>query len=233
MTDNLESDSRDKLISAARGALAAVPFVGGLLGELISNVIPNLRHDRIVRYLRNLEDRVSQMEEGEAKIALASPEKIDLIESGGFQAARATSSERIDLIAQTVANGLSAEESEVVRRKRLLKLLGEIDDDELAILVAYGRYYAGGDRNAFDNINIPEPTHLGAERDLIDLTKLYELGKNRLAQLGLLQKNYGSIKKGQLPEFDARSGDFKHRLEISYLGRLLLRESGVALPFED
>jgi hypothetical protein len=233
MTDDLESNSRDKLVSAARGALSAVPFVGGLLGELISNVIPNQRHDRIVEYLRNLEDRISQMEEGEAKIALASPEKIDLIESGGFQAARATTGERINLIAHAVANGLCAKETEVVRRKRLLKLLGEIDDDELAILVAYGRSYAGGHHDAFGNINIPEPSHLGAERELIDLNKLYELGKNRLVQLGLLRKNYGSVKKGQIPEFDARSGEFKHRLEISYLGRLLLRESGVALPFED
>lgn len=233
MSDDLDTNAKDRLVAATRGALSAVPFAGGLLGELVTEVIPGLRQDRIVVYLRTLEERIAAMEEANAKAALANPEKIDLIERGGFQAARATSPERIGQIVEVVARGLAADDAEVIRRKRLMELLGEIDDDEAAILTAYGRSYAGGDRNAFESISRPDPPHLGAGSALIEQNQLYELGKDHLLRLGLLEQNYGNVKKGQLPEFDAKAGGFKGRIQISYLGRMLLREMGIGLPFED
>lgn len=233
MTDDLDTNAKDRLVAATRGALSAVPFAGGLLGELVTEVIPGLRQDRIVVYLRTLEERIAAMEEANAKAALANPEKIDLIERGGFQAARATSPERIGQIVEVVARGLAADDAEVIRRKRLMELLGEIDDDEAAILTAYGRSYAGGDRNAFESISRPDPPHLGAGSALIEQNQLYELGKDHLLRMGLLEQNYGNVKKGQLPEFDAKVGGFKGRIQISYLGRMLMREMGIGLPFED
>lgn len=233
MSNDLDNNAKDHLAAATRGALGAMPFVGGLLGELVTEIIPGLRQDRIVAYLRLLEERVAAMEGSSAKAALANPEKIDLIERGGFQAARATSPGRIDQIVEVVARGLAADDAEIIRRKRLMELLGEIDDDEAAILVAYGHSYAGGDRNAFEAISRPDPPHLGAGRAVIEQNQLYELGKDHLLRMGLLELNCGNVKKGQLPEFDARKGGFKGRVQISYLGRMLLREMGIALPLED
>lgn len=233
MSDDLDTNAKDRLVAATRGALAAVPFAGGLLGELVTEVIPGLRQDRIVAYLRLLEERVGAMEEANAKAALANPEKIDLIERGGFQAARATSRERIGQIVEVVARGLAADDADVIRRKRLMELLGEIDDDEAAILTAYGRSYAGGDRNAFDAISRPGPPHMSAGREVIEQNKLYDLGVDHLLRMGLLERRYGNIKKGEYPEFDSKTGGFKGQVQISYLGRMLLREMGIELPFED
>lgn len=233
MSDDLDTNAKDRLVAATRGALAAVPLAGGLLGELVTEVIPGLRQDRIVAYLRLLEERIAAMENVNAKKALANPDKIDLIERGGFQAARATSRERIGQIVQVVARGLAADDAEVIRRKRLIELLGEMDDDEAAILTAYGRSYAGGDRNAFDTISRPDPPHFGAGRAVIEQNQLYELGKDHLLRMGLLEQNHGMVQKGQLPEFNARAGGVKARVQISYLGRMLLREMGIELPFED
>ncbi len=42
MSDELDTNAKDRLVAATRGALAAVPFVGGLLGELVTEVIPGL-----------------------------------------------------------------------------------------------------------------------------------------------------------------------------------------------
>jgi len=233
MTDDLDTNTKDRLVAATRGALAAVPFAGGLLGELVTDRIPGQRQDRIAAYLRQLEARVNELEEEAAKAALEHPEKIDLIERGGFQAARATSSERIAAIVEVVARGIESDEAEIIRRKRLLDLLGEIDDDEVAILTAYGRSYGGGDRNAFEAINTPAPPTMGAGRTVIEQNQLYDLGKEHLLRLGLLRRNYGNVKKGQNPEFDPKTGTFKSRIEISYLGRMLLREMGIELPFQD
>lgn len=134
MSDELDTNAKDRLVAATRGALNAVPFAGGILGELITEVIPGQRHDRIVAYIRLLESRIGAMEAAAASAALANPEKIDLIERGGFQAARATSRERIAQIVEVVAHGLEADAAEIIRRKRLIELLGEIDDDEVAVL---------------------------------------------------------------------------------------------------
>ena len=42
--------------------------------------------------------------------------------------------------------GLEADEAGDIRRKRLLALFGEIDDDEFVLLRAYGSPMAGMDR---------------------------------------------------------------------------------------
>lgn len=94
------------------------------------------------------------------KFISESAAKIDLIEERGFQSARAVSRERIELIAEAVAKGLSADEADVIRRRRLLVMLGELDEDELALLKAYGRSYGGQDRKAFEGINRHDPVHL-------------------------------------------------------------------------
>lgn len=233
MSDELDTNAKDRLVAATRGALNAVPFAGGILAELITEVIPGQRHDRIVAYIRLLEARIGAMEAAAASAALANPEKIDLIERGGFQAARATSQERIAQIVEVVAHGLEADEAEIIRRKRLMELLGEVDDDEVAVLTAYGRSYAGGDRSAFDAIHRPGPPVMSASREVIEQNKLYDLGIDRLLRMGLLERRFGNIKKGEVPEFDSKTGGFKGTVQVSFLGRMLLREMGVQLPFED
>lgn len=233
MVDDLNENARDRLVALTRGAANAVPFVGGLLGELVTGVIPQQRQDRIVAYLRELSERLDLMEVDSVRAALANPEKIDLIERGGYQAIRSTSTERITQIAEVVTNGLKSDDTEVIRRKRLLTLLSEIDDDEGAILAAYGLSYGTGDYSQWDKIRRPDPPHLGSDRSELDQSQLYDAGKEHLLRLGLLQRNYGNVKKGQYPDFDKNSGGFKGSVEISYLGRMLLREIGVKLPIDE
>lgn len=234
VADQLDENITDRLVAITKGAAGAVPFIGGLLGELVGSVIPGQRQQRIVAYMRELEQRVEAMEAQEAATALSHPEKIDLVERGGYQAIRATSAKRITEIANVVANGLSSDEADIVRRKRLLSLLGELDNDEIAVLTAYGRTYGvGGGSDAWDGINRPTPAHMQGGRELIEQNKLYDLGRERLLRLNLLERRYTNVKKGEYPEFDSKAGTFKGNIQISYLGRMLLREMGVDLPFKD
>lgn len=230
--DGLDSDFRDQLVAIGKGVVGIVPVVGGTIAEILGAVIPQQRADRVTTYLRELNSKVENLAVEVRTALAANPEKIDLIEEGGYQAARATSSQRIEQIVEAVSNGLEADDADVVRRKRLLLLLGELDDDEINILNAYGRAYGGQDRDAFANINLPDPAHLQSSVEVIDQNQLYQAGRKHLLRLGLLRKNYGSVKKGQLPEFDAGEGDFKHRVEVSYLGRMVLREIGLGSPFD-
>lgn len=230
--DPLENDFRDQLATIGKGVVSLIPLLGGPLAEIVGQAIPNQRADRVAAYLRELQRRVDNLAD-ELKAQLKqSAAKIDLIEEGGYQAARATSSERIEQIVAAVANGLKENDVDVLRRRRLLIMFGELDGDEVALLNAYGRSYGGGDRNAFASMNRPGPVHLQSKTEELERDRLYNAGREHLLRLGLLQRNYGHLKKGQVPEFDARSGDFKHSIEISLLGRMLLKEIGLPTPFD-
>ena len=113
----------------------------------------------------------------------------------------------------------------------MLGLFGEIDDDEFFLLSAYGNSHGGFGAQTWEAIDQPQPAHLGSSRDELDDAELYELGSQHLMRLGLLQRNFGQVKRGEYPPFDAKAGGFKSRIEISYLGRMLLREAGIDLPF--
>lgn len=230
--EELDDNLRDRLVAVGKGVVSFIPSLGGPLAEIIGAVIPGQRADRITAYLRNLAGRFEAMESELQRGISKSAQKIDLIEEGGFQAARATTRERIEQIAEAVSRGLAVEEAEVLRRKRLIQLLGELDDDEIALLNAYGKSYGTGDSSAFNSLDIPEPLHLQSSRTEVDRDKLFEAGREHLLRLGLLERKFQPVRRNELPEFDAKTGYFKHRVEISYLGRMLLTEIGLKIPFD-
>jgi hypothetical protein len=158
---------------------------------------------------------------------MSDPVNIDFIEAGAYQAVRALSDARIRQIATIVAHGITAEDTNAIRRKRLMALFGELDDDEVLLLTAYGRSYGGRDREAWDAMERPGPIHLQSTIEEIDQDALYELGRDHLLRLGLLERKFPNVKKGTLPDFDASSGTFKGSVQISYLGRMFLHEIGV------
>lgn len=231
MSDQLDKDWRDNIAQATKIAASLVPVIGGPLVELITVAIPRLRQDRIVEYLRQLKARLETLEKEKVEHILADVEKIDLIESGGFLAARATTSDRITKIAEIVFRGLREDEIDLIRRKRLLDLFGEIDDDEFLLLNAYGQSYPDLRSNAWDNIDQPPPITSGSSQEEIDRAELFNLGKQNLLRLGLFRHNYSHVKRGEYPPFDAQTGGFKSRIDISSLGRMLLKEAGIDLPY--
>lgn len=232
LSDELDDNLRDKLVAAGRAAVGLVPYAGGALGEILTAVIPNQRADRIASYLRQLAERLDQLNAAQQALIARSSGKIDLIEEGGYQATRALSSGRISQIVEAVAQGLQTDDVEIVRRKRLLTLFGELDDDEVVLLNAYGQSYGASNPAVWESINRPEPMHFGSGQENIDQNNLFDAGRAHLERLGLLKRTYPFVKRGELPEFDTSKGEFKHSLEISSLGRLLLGEIGMPTPFD-
>lgn len=227
MADRLDPNWRDRVASVTRVAASLVPIVGGPLAEVVTEAIPRLRQERIVEFLRQLEARLACLERDRVESIFNDPEAIDMVESGGHLAARAVTSERLSRITELVFRGLATHDADTIRRKRLLVLLGEIDDDEFLLLHAYGQSYGGGGSEAWDAVDRPEPTVLGSSREQLESAELYDVGIQHLLRLGLLQRNFGLVKRGEYPPFDPKSDGFKSRIEISYLGRMLLRETGV------
>jgi hypothetical protein len=137
---------RDTAVTVAKGVVGTIPFVGSIISEIVTTVIPQQRIERLESYVRYLNDRLAgDVDDGLLKERLRAPEYIDLFEEGAIQSARALSEERRNHIAELVASGISGDEKERIETKRLLRLLEEIDDDQIIILTSYLRKNRGND----------------------------------------------------------------------------------------
>ena len=61
------ANKKDLAVSLTKGALGAIPFVGGLVAEAVGTLIPNQRVERIADLLASLESMVSEMEQERVK----------------------------------------------------------------------------------------------------------------------------------------------------------------------
>ena len=84
--DNLENNKTDLLVSATKLAVGFIPIAGSLLSELVVNLIPNQRIDRLSKYVKELEVRISNLSTDKIKSLLNNDDFIDLIEEGFIQA---------------------------------------------------------------------------------------------------------------------------------------------------
>lgn len=217
----LGSSGEDRIAAVVKSVGGAVPWVGSAIVELVSNIIPNQRIDRVERYLGMLTQELSRLESGLSGSILVEPENVALLEDGMFQAARSTTDERREYIAKVVAKGISAEERRKVHSRRILSLLGDIDDEELMILDAY----ADRAKEKFERVR-PPVTSLGSDQSAIDTEALYEAGRDKLERLGLLRFNQKFDKDTGQMEFDLR-GRRRGSYRITRLGVLLLKSIGI------
>jgi hypothetical protein len=216
----------DHVASFVRGGVGSVPIVGPALSELVTQIIPGVRLQRIETYLRCLDTRLSEFEQ-EAILAMASAEDaIELIEEGGAQATRALSPSRHERLASLVANGITGNEKDRIETKRLLILLREIDDDQIVILMSYTLRYSRDPkfRDTHKNILGGVHPHMQSDRSTIDAATIDRLSRKQLVSLGLLAYRFKKPRKGEPPEFDEKTGSMKvSGMDITPLGLLLLK----------
>jgi len=211
-----------------KGLLGAIPFVGPLAAEIVGAVIPNQRIDRIESLLKLLESKITEADRAKVEQNIYSPESIDLIEDGFIQASRAISEERKEYIASLLKNSLTDDEVKHIEYKRLLSTLGELNDLEVLILKSQTMYRGHPEYQEFWEAHkcaLTAPiAHMGSSQDEIDKHTIYQTHKLHLANLGLLKPRFKKPKRGELPEFDEKTGMIKAQgYDITGLGRLLLR----------
>lgn len=210
----LGATRRDRFVATLRGIAGAAPVVGPALVELINEVIPNQRLERIESYLRKLADRLDGAEPEAIARTMSQPESIDLFEDGAFQAARVLSEERREQIVRLVADGISGERRDYLESKRVLRILEQLDDAEVVMLASYLHKNQDSDYWARHADVLEGPSaHLSSGQEEIDRDTVIEAGTLHLLQLGLLESGHvGRTKTANL----------------SSLGRLLLRRLGLA-----
>ena len=227
---DLGTTKRDRAVGLARGAVGEIPIVGSILGEIIGELIPQQRIERIEIYVRQLNERLGHLEEPDLNARLRNPDNIDLFEDGAFQAARALSGERIGYIANLVTTGITGAEKERLESKRLLNVLRELDDAEIIVLASNLQKNQDKEfwKRHYGVLNPIAPTHASSQSE-IDTATIQELASTRLVRLGLLKPRFSMTQRGELPVFDDHTGMIKASgVELTSVGRLLLRKIGLA-----
>lgn len=229
--ESLELQPIDYVASLAKALLGEVPFAGSLLVELAGAVIPNQRMERIVEYTKALERRLARLEQGFVRSQLTNESFTDLMEEGLRQAARSLTDERRDYIASLVASSLSSADIAYEESKRLLRILGEINDVEVIWLRFFLKPATSEDqpfREKHKAILTRVAAHIGAPQEVLDGATLQSSYKEHLTQLGLLERRYQTDVHSKQPVFDSSTGGMKVRgYRLTTLGRLLLREIGL------
>jgi len=218
------------LVPAAAAALfGSHPGLAVFLAAAIDQVIP----DRRAKWIARLFERVGELNaaRGYSALPLAQDdERVWLLEDSIFSAARGTSSDRVDYIANILANGLTASDARVIDRRYLLRLLDEMNDLEVLLLCLYGRESDARAQEFWEQHKPSldcEPACLGSPQPVFDREAIRHSYENHLARLGLLDDRlWFGVRPGEVPEFDTRGRPQGMRLELSPLGRLVLREIG-------
>ncbi|HEX8248911.1 MAG TPA: hypothetical protein VF599_12105 [Pyrinomonadaceae bacterium] len=236
---DLENNKSDNTASALKAAVETfIPGIGSILSEVISVVIPNQKIDRIKLFAQVLDQKVNFIEQEILEVKMKTEEFTDLLEDALRQASRALSDERRDYIASFLKNSLTNEEISHLEEKKLLSILNELNDAEI-ILLKYEALDQHEKRDFYEqhsSIVSPEPPSLRGTRVEYDKYYLHKSYKNSLQDLGLVEPVFKKPRKGEMPEFDGKTGMVKSTYrQATGLGRLLLRyiDQGVEDGFDE
>ena len=223
----METDrtKKDIAIDISKSIVSECPYVGSLVSEVIGSLIPNQRIDRISEFIKKLDSRVGKLEQQHVSDRFQEPEFVDLLENGFLQASRALSEERLDYLANLFEKTLTEEELNHIENKRILVLLGELNDVEIIMLQSYSTH-PDEEPEFFErhkHILTPPAADKASPVTEFDKEAIFQSHRRHLIRLELIEPNFKKPRKGQLPDFDLKTGMIKASgYKITYLGQMLL-----------
>jgi hypothetical protein len=214
----------DRIASTARAILGAAPYIGGLLAEIATELIPGQRIERLTAFVGELDARLRDLNEDRLRERLASPEGIHLLEAAASHAAKSASAERSAQFAAVLAEGIKADKLDMYAVQHMLSLLAEINDAELILLKGIGLPLR--EQTAFA---AKHPALLRARRPIGKASDAEQLQyaviesyKDHLQRLGLIAPYFSPWRSGE-PKFDSKTGTLMPQsIGISPLGKALL-----------
>jgi hypothetical protein len=211
-----------------RVALLSIGPVGAVLNAVLAEVMPALRAERLTVFAEELQDRLTEVPGDVLNLRVRDPQRFDLLEDGMWQAARASSRQRVAYLVNVVANGLKAESAHELDRRHVLRLLAEVNDLEVLILSLHG-YASNASREQFFEKHRSalerEFPAMDSPRDVRDRDAVRADYEDHLLRLGLLARQY-TPQEIEKAEFDSAGRLKSHWTHVTQLGLLLLREVG-------
>lgn len=139
--EDLDPNSSDRLASYTRivGAIGSVctPGLAPVAAEVVANVIPNQRLDRVVRQMQRIQHEIDVLkyEKSVLEANLDSQNGRALLEEGLVQTANETDEEVRKFIGSLLARSLTEEELDYHRTQKILRIVDELIHPELIWLI--------------------------------------------------------------------------------------------------
>lgn len=210
-----------------------VPF-GSAFAEILSVAIPNQKLERVANLVDILNYKIQTAERKIEEVELKTQEFTDLFEDGVIQASRSLTRERLDHIASVLKNSIIDNELDHLGKKKLLSLLGQLNDAEIIWLKSYSfrlrslsqpdyKEYFAKHRAVLEPIT-PGAYYRNPPRDVVNKIALAESYTNNLIGLNLIKEKFNRVDKlGPDPDFDEETGKLKSEETVcTDLGRMLL-----------
>ena len=224
---SLGSKTSDRIAAVLRSIASTIPFAGGLLTEIINELIPNQRIDRVERFLLALASELHHAG-NLAGLPTSQGPKLELFESGLRAASQTSISVKILYLAKCVASGLSQDEGEAIRVQRIMRIISELDPEEMTVLLSYTKR-SFSDAQEFREqhatvFDIPTLV-LGSDHTVRKRNAEYEAAERHLISLGLLAEEI---------RFDTKTGTAKMSIrqaekdiDLTMVGRQVLNYAGL------
>lgn len=225
---DLNSNDVDKGVLLLKGITGTIPFIGPMIAEIVGEIIPRQRIDRMHELLHILNEKLSKLEISQEELSHKMKEEpyVNLLEEGMWQAARSSSAERKKYIASLLANGISNENLHELEENVLLLILSQMNDNEIIILYSYTILVKRDPEfhKQHEDILTKPLAHLGSNQEELDKATIYDTYRGKLVRLNLLHRTFKKPKRGDLPEFDEKTGMMKASgYSLTPLGRLFLK----------
>jgi hypothetical protein len=217
----------DRVAASLRALVSSIPFAGGALCEIINEIIPNQRIDRIERFLTFLSEEMEALRATNQYPTAEGPQ-LELFEMGLRAAASTSAAEKQSYLAKCVAKGLTKADSQAIRAQRIARIISELDAEEMIVLLSYTKFSIGESQEFCEQY--PEifdvPALLfGSNQDARKRNAEYEAAKRHLIALGLLSEEI---------QFDRETGTARRfgfevdkDTDITLVGRLVLFYAGL------
>lgn len=207
--DDLDEDSIDLAASLSSGFVGMIPIIGPVVAELIKFSIPKQRMDRIVDFLRKLENKVDENIVRNMK----TPDGMDLFVIASEQIIESKTEERREYIANLLKNSLNKEEIDLDEKKKLFSILNQLNDSEIIYLKSY----------SFQRTIGSTPPFIKRHLDILrPITKALNRSEEESRRTAFRDSYINNLEKLGLVTMESRRIDNREPTGVTPLGKLLL-----------
>ena len=217
----LNTNAVDIITAGVSASIGIIPYVGGFLSELVQNVIPNQREDRIVKFIIEMSEKLEEMNYSVDQLK----EIFSNYKYGAFtykcirNVVNEVYDEKIQYYKNICLTGLTSEEKELIKTERLLSIFAEMDYFEILYLKIY--YYTKHyniekvkETQSELGIKFLKPNYiLSMTQEDFDKETFKQITLNNLIKNGLIEEHIKNI---------GNRGKTTLEYKISNLGELVL-----------
>lgn len=222
MQNKLDNDKSDYIVLALSSVLGAVPFAGSFLSEIVRNIIPDQRTDRIVKFIKEL---ALELEEQKIDVEILKDKISNNYQYGAYITncfrclTNEVYEEKLEYYKNLCASGIIGDEKNLIHCERILQILSQLDFYE----IQYLRYYYDP-RMSKTEMMTDALNKIGFDI----LFPLYNMGMNeeQIIEETYKQITLNNLEKNGLLQSKINPRNNRKKYEITTLGRLILKKIG-------